>query len=397
MSERLMRVGLIINPIAGMGGSVGLKGSDGGLAARARELGAQPEAANRVAAALLELLRLGCPVAWYTAAGSMGEDALIAAGTPPADVTVLHQAAAPTRYQDTQHVATRMLDTRLDLLLFAGGDGTARDILAVVDDRIPILGIPAGVKMHSAVFALTPRTAGNAARRFLEAGAPMRFCASGAVMDREFLANGEPASSPSLHGYLTTLKMPSLVQAAKSASGGGGDGAVLAALPGLAAQLREFDVLLLGPGATLKALKQELGFDGSLLGVDVFARGRCLVRDAREDQIWALLQERDVGSASGHTIGLALGVIGGQGFLLGRGNQQLSARVLKAVPRENIRIVAAADKLAMLSASTLFVDTGDDAVDDELSGYLPVVTGVRRSTLCRIATSGELERSDVAK
>lgn len=378
MAERQLRVGLVINPIAGIGGAVGLKGSDGARAAKALELGAQPEAGTRVATALAELSRVSLRMNWYTAAGSMGEDALLASGARP---SVLHRPADSSTYVDTQITAELMAREGVDLLLFAGGDGTARDVLAGVGDRVPVLGVPAGVKMHSAVFALTPRTAGAAASRFLEAGAPAEYCAPAAVMDRDFLADGQPATSPTLYGYLNTLRMPSLVQAAKSSTGGGGEGAVLGALGRLAKEIRDFEVALLGPGATLKALKQELGFDGTLLGVDVFARGQCVVRDAREDQIWEALQGKDPA--------LVLGVIGGQGFLLGRGNQQLSPRVLQAVPRTQIRIIASAQKLAALPGSTLYVDTGDDAVDAMLSGYLPVITGPRRSTMCRIATSGE--------
>jgi predicted polyphosphate/ATP-dependent NAD kinase len=291
----------------------------------------------------------------------------------------------PTTAQDTQRAAALAADEQVDLLLFAGGDGTARDILEAVGERVPVLGIPAGVKMHSAVFAVTPRTAGLAARRFLEAEAPARFCARREVMDRAFLADGQPAASPTLHGYLQTLQMPSLVQAAKSTVGGGGDAALQAALPGIADEVRHASLALLGPGATLMALKRELGFEGTLLGVDIFSQGRCVVLDASEALVWEAIQSEGLGQQPL----LVLGVIGGQGFLLGRGNQQLSPRVLAQVPRTRIRILASAEKLTALPLSTLYVDTGDNVMDDALSGYLPVITGVRRSTLCRIAGSAE--------
>jgi predicted polyphosphate/ATP-dependent NAD kinase len=363
---------------------VGLKGSDGDRAARARALGALPAVAGKTRKALDELLRLKAPIRWYTAGAAMGADIL--AGSPPEnagiDIVVVHQPPEPSGPDDTRLAAQAMREHSVDLLLFAGGDGTARDILAAVGDQIPVLGIPAGVKMHSAVFAITPRTAGAAARRFLEVGAPARLCARREVMDREFLANGEPASSPVLHGYLHTLELPSFVQAAKAATGGSGDGAVRAALAGVAEEMRGFDIALLGPGATLWALKQELGFEGTLLGVDVFSGGRCIIRDAREDQIWSAIQ--------GKRPGLALGIIGGQGFLLGRGNQQLSPRVLRAIPREQLRILASAEKLAALPGSRLYVDTGDDEVDAMLSGYHRVITGPRRSTLCPVLASASV-------
>lgn len=378
MSKAQLRVALIVNPIAGIGGSVGLKGSDGDRVSRAREFGAIPQVEPRVRVTLEELARLDQTLIWYTAQGSMGGDMLLQAGINP---TMVYRPQSPSTGLDSQRAAELAVAAGIDLLLFAGGDGTARDILAAVGDSVPVLGIPAGVKMHSAVFALTPRTAGDAARRFLSAGAPAQFCAPRAVMDREFMADGQPASSPMLHGYLTGLQLPSLVQAAKASSGGGGDGAVLAALGRVAKELRSFDIALLGPGATLKALKTELGFEGSLLGVDVFARDRCLIRDAREDQIWDAVQ--------GQSTALVLGVIGGQGFLVGRGNQQLSPRILKLISREHIRILASAEKLLALPNSTLYVDSGDDTVDQALSGYMPVITGVRRTTLCKVAVSGD--------
>ncbi|MFT4769081.1 MAG: putative polyphosphate/ATP-dependent NAD kinase [Glaciecola sp.] len=386
MATTPLRIALVVNPIAGIGGAAGLKGSDGDLSARALELGARPVVAQRVRAALAELTQLATPLVWYAADEDMGAALLRETGAIP---QILYRPQRPSNAMDTQRAAALAADEGVDLLLFAGGDGTARDILAAVGERLVVLGIPAGVKMHSAVFAVTPRTAGAAVRRFLEAGAPERFCARREVMDREFLDDGQPAASPNLHGYLKTLQMPSLVQAAKSTVGGGGDGAVLAALPRLAQEISGVDLAILGPGATLLALKQSLGCEGTLLGVDIFARGRCVVRDASEAQVWDAIEGQPQGEGQNASRLLALGVIGGQGFLLGRGNQQLSARVLREIAPTQIRILASAEKLAGLPQATLYVDTGDDAVDDMLAGYLPVITGPRRSTLCRIASSAE--------
>ncbi|MEE4110292.1 MAG: NAD(+)/NADH kinase [Halieaceae bacterium] len=373
MAKKRLRVALVINPVAGLGGCMALKGSDGDLARRARDLGARPHAGRRVSAALAELRDGVGDIDWCCASGPMGEEALRRLGAAP---RLLHRASSPTSAEDTRLAAAAAADSGVDLLLFAGGDGTARDVLAGAGDRVPVLGIPAGVKMHSAVFAVTPRSAGTAARRFLQAGAPARFTAPREVMDRELTAAGEPASAPTLYGYLTTLQMPSLVQAAKAVTGGGGDGAVMAALPALAREMRTFDVALLGPGATLAALKRELGIEATLLGVDVLLADGVQIRDAREDQIWEVAQ--------GRRVGLALGVIGGQGFLLGRGNQQLSARILRLIPRDDFRIIASAEKLIALPGSRLLVDTGDDAVDRMLCGYLPVITGPRRRTVCPV-------------
>ena len=204
--------------------------------------------------------------------------------------------------------------------------------------------------------------------------------------DGALTEHGEPASSPTLYGHLVTLQMPSLVQAAKASTGGGGDAAVMAALPALAKELQGFDLALLGPGATLAALKRELGIQPTLLGVDVVAGARCELRDAREDQLWDLIQ--------GQRVALVLGVIGGQGFLVGRGNQQLSPRILRAIPRENLRVIASAQKLASLPGSTLLVDTGSDDVDAWLSGFLPVITGPRRRTVCPVSSGVAREQPE---
>lgn len=379
MSDTHWRVGLVVNPIAGIGGRAGLKGSDGDRAALAAKLGVSSQVPGRVTLALEELARIPDAMTWFCAAGAMGADVLQAAGI---EATTVHATGAVTTADDTRNAVKQMLKAGIDLLLFAGGDGTARDVMAAAGERVPVLGIPAGVKMHSAVFALTPRTAGVAARRFFEAGGPERFCALREVMDREFLPDGQPASSPRLYGHLQTLEMPTLVQASKATTAEGGDASVLAALGKLARELLGFDCVLLGPGATLYALKAELGFVGTLLGVDVFCRNGCLVKDAREDQIFDAIQ--------GQNTCLVLGIIGGQGFLLGRGNQQLSGRVLRAVGTENLRIVASAAKLTALRSATIYVDTGDEDVDAMLAGYHRVITAPRRSMMCRVAGAADL-------
>jgi predicted polyphosphate/ATP-dependent NAD kinase len=377
MSLAPRRIGFIINPNAGLGGAVALKGSDGDRAERALAAGAEPRAAQRSGPVLDELLRSPVPLEWFTAGGAMGADLLASRGL---SFTTLHEPAVPSTAADTQAAVARAAEEGVDLLLFVGGDGTARDVLAAIDERSVVLGVPAGVKMHSAVFAMSPRGAGRAACEYLQSGLAARFVEARAVMDRDFDAQGNPVSSPSLHGYLNCLAMPSLVQAAKASGGATDNSAVLGALGRLGKELQDFDLAVLGPGATLAALKRELGFEGTLLGVDLFAGGECLLRDAREDQIWEALQ--------GRRACLVLGVIGGQGFLLGRGNQQLSPRILNQLGRESLRVLASADKLAGLAGGRLYVDTGDEATDRMLAGYLPVITGPRQRIMFEVAAAG---------
>ncbi|TCO77117.1 putative polyphosphate/ATP-dependent NAD kinase [Chromatocurvus halotolerans] len=365
-------MGLVVNPVAGMGGAVGLKGTDGALVEEARRRGAQPMAQKRAVTALEALQRAEQTIEVLTCAGSMGADAAGAAGLPH---RVVFHPDDPPGAADTRNAVTTLLRENVELLLFAGGDGTAREVMASAAAHTPVLGIPAGVKMHSAVFGVTAMTAGDAARAFLDSGCPETALIPAEVMDREPGENGEPVGSPVLYGYLRVPAMPRLMQAAK-AVGASDDAALGGALQRLADQVQRDGLCVLGPGATLLRLKNLLGATGTLLGVDVFDHGRCVACDVDERQLWSLVRDREAR--------IVVGVIGGQGFLFGRGNQQISARVLARVGRQNIDVVSSAAKLASLPGGVLRVDTGDPAVNASLAGYLPVLTGSARQTLCRV-------------
>src|SRR6056297_2902529 len=180
MNDNRKRLGLVVNPIAGMGGAVGLKGTDGVLVEEARRRGAQPQAQKRALTALQALQRAEQTVEVLTCEGSMGADAAEAAGLPHRVVFRPHH---PPGAADTRNAVTALLQENVDLLLFAGGDGTAREVMASAATRTPVLGIPAGVKMHSAVFGVTAMTAGDAARAFLDSGCPEAALTQAEVMD----------------------------------------------------------------------------------------------------------------------------------------------------------------------------------------------------------------------
>ncbi|MFN2327794.1 MAG: ATP-NAD kinase family protein [Chromatocurvus sp.] len=372
MNGNRKRVGLVVNPIAGMGGAVGLKGTDGILVEEARRRGAQPMAQKRARTALESLRRADQSVEILTCKGSMGSDAAEAAGVAH---RVVFCPAEPPGAADTRNAVTALLSENVDLLLFAGGDGTAREVMAAAGTQLPVLGIPAGVKMHSAVFGVTAMTAGDAARAFLESDCPEASLMPAEVMDREPGEDGEPVGSPVLYGYLQVPVMPRLMQAAKAA-GASDDAALGGALQRLADQIRQGGLSVLGPGATLLRLKNILGAPGTLLGVDIFDHGECVASDVDERQLWSLVSARDAR--------IVVGVVGGQGFLFGRGNQQISARVIARVGRENIDVVSSAAKLTGLPGGALRVDTGDRAVNASLAGYLPVVTGSARQMMCKV-------------
>ncbi len=357
------RIGLIVNPIAGMGGAAGLKGTDGDRAARARQLGAVPIAAERAGKALAAIGNAD-DIEWLSSAGSMGGDSLDAAGHT--FESVYEASGSDTSAFDTRTAATRLLDRDVDLLLFAGGDGTAADLLAVVGDRVPILGIPSGVKMHSGVFAASPRAAGDVVRDYVNAADRASLIRRVEIMDRD--ADTGEAASPRLLGFVQSPAVPSLVVHAKAAGTAGG---VESACRHALERIRDAELVLIGPGVTMLGLKRELGFDGTLLGVDAVRRGEPIAMDLNAGEILELL-----GEATSALI--VVTIVGGQGFLFGRGNQQLSAEVLRRVGRDNILVVSSLEKLLALPERRLLVDTGDEATDDWLAGYLPVVVAYRR-------------------
>ena len=367
------RLGLIVNPIAGMGGSVGLKGTDGELAAVARKLGAAPVASERARKALSQLSGFGASLTVLTCAGEMGADAAEFAGLEP---RVLATAAdRDTIAADTRAGAIAIADSDPDLLLFVGGDGTARDVLEAVDRRVPVLGVPSGVKMHSAVFAATARAAGEIAARFLRARDRKSLLGDAEVLDRD--VNGADKSSPRLYGIMRTPRSGFLVPGAKASSAVSEQAALEAAIARVVARMDDSCVSLLGPGTTMQLAKRQIGFEGTLLGIDAVRHGSCLATDIGEREILRLLGRHGCGR-------IVVSVVGGQGFLFGRGNQQLSATVIRRVGKANIDIVSSLEKLTALPWGCLLVDTGDEALDEELSGHLPVLVSGNRTAMMPI-------------
>lgn len=374
----MFKLGLVINPIAGMGGSVGLKGTDGADALmRARALGALP-AAQRRACDALAVIAAAMPSAHIVAApGAMGANAARAAGFEPSIVDVGASDASATAAEHTRRAVREMARLGVELLLLAGGDGTARDVCKAMAaaQSIPALGIPAGVKMHSAVFALTPRRAGETALRFISGDA--RDTAEREVMDIDEDAFRQGAVSAALYGYLIVPQDGDAVQSTKA----GGADDEHEAMQSIAAQIvgdmQEGVLYIIGPGTTTRAIADALGMDKTLLGVDVALNGRLVAADANEAELLRLTQDTPAK--------IVVGVIGGQGYIFGRGNQQLSARLIRRVGARNIIVAATRRKLLALGGKPLRVDTGDGALDDALSGYIGVVTGARETHTYRVA------------
>lgn len=368
----MKKVGLIINPVAGIGGRAGLKGSDGPETLKAAlELGAEPQAQNRARTAVEQLLPISGNLEFLTYGGSMGQDMLSSLGLSP---KVLGQPADPSTPEDTCRAAKAMADEGAELILFAGGDGTARDICGAIGEAVTVIGIPAGVKIHSAVYALNPRSAGFQAREYLS-GSGGSAPAEVMDIDEELFRSGRVAAR--LYGYMNIPSQNTRMQCAKCANSSEGDELIDIA-DFLAEEMEPDTLYLIGPGSTTARLKERLGIDGTLLGIDAVMDGKLIAKDANEPRIWELLQ-------GGGKVRIIVTIIGGQGLLFGRGNQQLSPRILRRLGRDSITVAATRAKLLQLQGRPLWVDTGDEELDRELSGYMEVVVGYQRTLMYKVS------------
>lgn len=350
-------IGLIVNPVAGMGGAVGLKGTDGKtILNKAISLGAKPIAPARAESFLSELHLVQRTLRLAVGAGSMGEDE---AKNCDFTFTILGERKRETTAEDTREIAERMADSGANLIVFCGGDGTARDMLKAVGTTLPVLGVPTGVKMHSAVFAVSPQAAARVVLSFLRGELPLR---EAEVMDVDEKAFREGRLSAELCGYVLTLYEPHLIQGNKLAS------------PMTESELRnqaaiaiyvienmQPDVVyILGPGTTTRTIGDLLDVKKTLLGVDLFCNKTIVASDVNEKQILQAIR--------GKSAQIIVTPIGGQGFIFGRGNQQISAKVIHQVGLDNIVVVATESKLRSLKGS-LKVDTGDSDLDNAFRAH----------------------------
>jgi predicted polyphosphate/ATP-dependent NAD kinase len=368
------RIGLIVNPIAGMGGRVGLKGTDG-VVDQARRLGATPVAADRTERALARLKLCRNELTVLAAPGAMGADLALSQGL---DTVVLRSGRADvaTSAADTRAAAAELVRRGVDLILFAGGDGTARDIHEIVGDRVPVLGIPTGVKMHSAVFATSPENAGDVAASFVSTGtgAAVR---EAEVVDVDEEAAREGQIETRLYGAVRVPVDRLRMQSAKTPSAASDEAALDAVCRGVAGSMDPRRIYVLGPGTTTRLIAAHLGVPKTLLGIDAVRAGQLLGSDLGERDLLRLLGNEPAT--------LIVGVVGGQGALFGRGNQQLSPAVLRRIGIGNIEVVAGLHKLLSLDPAWLRVDTGDTTLDSELAGYRRIHVAPNRTLVYKVA------------
>jgi predicted polyphosphate/ATP-dependent NAD kinase len=360
MSEK-PRLGLVINPIAGIGGKAGLKGRDGiEIQQLAKAKGFDSAAIERTVLALT-LLPKGTTVT--TISGDMGETAITLAGLKP---DVIYSPSFPTTPEDTVLATKALVKAGVDLIVFAGGDGTAGDIYRGLEENagVPVLGIPCGVKMYSGCFGINPVATGRILANYLSGGLTN-------FEDREVLDIDEDniragVVEATLQGLVRVPVVRGRTQSRKTAASSAEEQNLASVAEGFIKGMQQGELYILGPGGTTRAIAKKLDIEKTPLGVDVIENGKVISSDCSEAKLLETINGRKA-----HAV---VSIIGGQGFILGRGNQQISPKVVSQLTDPKIIVVATPNKLASLSGN-LLIDSGDLATDSSLQGFYKVITG----------------------
>jgi predicted polyphosphate/ATP-dependent NAD kinase len=356
----MKRIGFIVNPVAGMGGSVGLKGTDGNVE-EARRRGAVPHAMERAKIALA-LLAKSSDLAFVTCSGAMGEDIMKESGIT--GYRALYQYTGESSSADTKKAVRTFLKSGVDMVLFCGGDGTARDVLDVTGSDVPILGIPAGVKMYSAVFAIDPASTADLVLAF-----DRHNLRDAEVLDVDEKAYRAGTLKTRLYGIARTPVLAGKIQVAKQVYEEQDEERAKAAIAQFIDEIMLPKTLyIIGAGTTTEAIARRLAIKKTLLGVDAIRDRRMVARDCDEKTLLALTDKSP-------DTRIIISPIGAQGFILGRGNQQISARLVRRVRINKLIVVATPHKLAQ--TPFLYVDSGDPALDREFGDSIQVISGYR--------------------
>ena len=375
----MFKLGLIINPYAGLGGTVGLKGSDGdAIRAEAFARGAEMRAPQRMKRTLDILSEFHDQIEIFCFAGEMGEDVARASGFLTTVIGIAQHN--PSEASDTCLAATALMNQSVDLILFAGGDGTARLIADVISTKQPVLGVPSGVKMHSGVYAISPEAAGEIVKQLLSGQLVNVAERDVKDIDEDAFRNGQVRAR--FYGTLLVPEDSHFLQQVKNAGTERDELAQLDVAQEMIQQMQPDTLYLVGPGSTTHIFLQELGLEGSLLGVDILLNNKLVAFDVTASQILTQLDQ-----FSG-PVKMVITAIGGQGHILGRGNQQFTPEILKRVGKENIVIIAARGKILALNGRPLLVDTNDARLDQSFSGYVRVVTGYNESIMYPVGYAG---------
>jgi predicted polyphosphate/ATP-dependent NAD kinase len=392
----MFKLGLVINPIAGVGGSVALKGSDN-VVKQALALGAELKANARTQTALQVLLPYKDKITIYTVNNQMGEHV---AKTLGFNVELVYQTSTDnTQATDTEQAIEALLSKQVDIILFAGGDGTARNIAKVVSlnaennslAQVPVLGIPAGCKIHSGVYAITPTAAGRVVE--LMVSKQLVTLTEGDVMDIDESLFRQGIVKAKRFGEMQIPSELRYMQAVKSGGKESNELVLQDISEDIISQMREKDedLFIIGSGSTTDFLMQELGLDNTLLGVDLVKNQMLVASDLTEKQLWQHLMLAKQSNKNPQNIKLVITLIGGQGHIFGRGNQQLSPRIIRFIleqkgGKENIIIIATKTKLIELDNKPLISDTGDNDLDQLISGFVPITTGYKDQVLYPVSS-----------
>ena len=372
------KIGFIVNPIAGMGGKVGLKGTDGVLK-KAIELGATRVAPQKAETMLQEFLinfSNNDDIQWLTCKGDMGSNELENAGIK--NFNIIHEPIkGNTTAEDTKKACEFFLIHNVDLIVFCGGDGTARDIFEIVGTKIPILGIPSGVKMHSGVFGINVNATAKMLHEFVNGSLTIGDTEI-MDLDEELYRNGK--WNIRLFGIAKGIVEPTYIQVGKTSYESVSDEEIKDELAEHIAEEMEKNtdyLFIFGSGGTIDYISKKLGLNNTLLGIDAIYQRKLIGKDLNEEKILNLLEKY-------HKSKVILSPIGAQGFILGRGNLQLSPKVIKKIGIENIIVVSTPSKLA--DTPFIRVDTGDKKLDQLFveKEFIMVVIGYRLSRVVKI-------------
>lgn len=378
----MIKIGIIINPIAGMGGKVGLKGTDGSLVLEeAIKRGATPISPGK-SIQFFNSLKL-CPslnqIRFYVPPGDMGENSIKVSGIQY--TLVDYKLDNQTSANDTTNIAKIMITIPVDVILFFGGDGTARDVYRGVKSEVPILGIPSGVKIHSGIFTKT-----------IYAGTDLICelsllesieCVSREIIDLDEISFRKDKIVTKIYGIASVPFSQGNLQVSKSISNSGSESDNIDGIMNTyKEQIRSDVIYILGSGSTLKVFSKIFGIEKNktVLGIDIVKNNQIIKKDANEEEILNIINKNEKNSMK-----LILTPIGGQGFLLGRGNLQLSPKVVRKVGLNNIDIISTRNKLNSLARSVLYVDTGDNDLDESFKKFWKVLIDYNEYKMIKIA------------
>jgi len=377
----ISKIGFIVNPIAGMGGKVGLKGTDGVLK-QAVKLGAKPISPNKAIDAIKEFISNFSKrdtIQWFTCSGEMGGEELKKAGIKNIEI-IYTPTNKVTSSDDTKKVCKQFLGKKVDLILFCGGDGTARDIFSIVGNKIPILGIPSGVKMHSGVFGINISASSKMLHEFINKGLTI---GDAEIMDLDEERYRRGDWNIKLFGIAKGIIEPTYVQVGKSVFESVSDDEIKDELADHIIeeieQNRDY-LYLFGSGGTVDYIAKKMNIKNTLLGIDAVYNKKVIGNDLNEHGILKLFEKYPKAK-------VILSPIGAQGFILGRGNLQLSPRIIKKIGLDNIIVVSTPSKL--INTPVIRVDTGDNNLDHLFAKkeFFMIVIGYRLSRVVKVQTN----------